>query len=76
MSQPSLGYKIGSILWSLLIAAGIIFVAGSILLPSTKSAKVDLEELRRLREQEEAAALAAAATTMPTTTPATPAAEP
>jgi hypothetical protein len=76
MSQPSLGYKIGSILWSLLIAAGIIFVAGSILLPSTKSAKVDLEELRRLREREEAAALAAAATTMPTTTPATPAAEP
>src|SRR5688500_16265827 len=71
MSQPSLGYKIGSVLWSLLIAAGIIFVAGGLLLPSTKSAKVDWEEVRRTREQEEAAALAAA-TTMPSTMPATP----
>jgi hypothetical protein len=61
MSGPSRGFKVGSIVWALLIAVGLVFLAGSVLLPSTKRARVDWDALRR---EEEAAALVA-----PTTTP-------
>src|SRR5687767_12028476 len=48
MSEPSGGFKVGAIVWALLIGAGIVFLAGSILLPSTKRARVDWDEVRRL----------------------------
>jgi len=68
MSEPSGGFKLGAILWALLIGAGIVLLAGSIMLPSTKRARVDLDELRRVQAEEDASAAAA---TLPSTAPAT-----
>ena len=68
MSEPSSGFKLGAILWALLIGAGIVLLAGSIMLPSTKRARVDLDELRRVQAEEDATAAAA---TLPSTAPAT-----
>jgi len=68
MSEPSSGFKLGAILWALLIGAGIVLLAGSIMLPSTKRARVDLDELRRVQAEEDASAAAA---TLPSTAPAT-----
>jgi hypothetical protein len=75
MSEPTGRFKWLSIVWAVLIGFGIIALAGSILMPSTKRARVDWDEVRRLASEEEAAAAAAAAaattpTTAPTTTPA------
>ena len=64
---PTRAHKVASSIWAILIGIGIIALAGSILLPSTKRARVDWGELRRLREQDE---LAAAAATQPDTAPA------
>ena len=64
-------FKWVTILWALILGAGVIALAGSMLLPSTKRARVDWDELRRMREQEELAASAAA--TQPDTAPAAPA---
>ena len=60
-------FKWLTILWALLVGIGVIALAGSMLLPSTKRARVDWAELRRMQEQEE---LAAAAATQPATAPA------
>ena len=57
-----------TILWALLLGTGLIALAGSVLLPSTKRARVDWEQVRRMQEQ---AALADAAATRPATAPAT-----
>ena len=60
------GSKWLTVLWALLLGTGVVALAGSMLLPSTKRARVDLEQLRRMHEQE----LAAAAATRPKTQPA------
>jgi hypothetical protein len=67
MAIPTRRFKWLTVVWALVIGAGLIALAGSILLPSTKRARVDWGELRRLREQDE---LAAAAATQPDTAPA------
>ena len=64
--MPSRSGKWLTILWALLLGIGIVALAGSMLLPSTKRARVDWAELRRMREQEELAAAA----TRPATAPA------
>ena len=70
MSDPSRGFKWASSLWAIVLGIGIIALAGSIMLPSTKRARVDWDEVRRMQAEEEAAA-AAAATTLPSTAPST-----
>jgi hypothetical protein len=40
-----------TIVWSLLLSGLVIFLAVGALLPSTKRARIDLEELHRLRAQ-------------------------
>ena len=57
-----------TILWALLLGTGLVALAGSVLLPSTKRARVDWDHVRRMQEQ---AALADAAATRPATAPAT-----
>ena len=69
--MPARPGKLLTILWALLLGAGIVALAGSILLPSTKRARVDLNQLRRMQAEEKAAAAAA---TRPDTAPATQAA--
>ena len=75
---PTRAQKIASTIWAVLIGIGIIALAGSILLPSTKRARVGVEELRRLSlerqaemEAEEAARAATQAATSPSSAPAT-----
>jgi hypothetical protein len=70
MSEPSRGFKWASALWAVLLGIGIIALAGSILMPSTKRARVDWDEVRRVQAEEEAAEAAAAAT-LPSTIPST-----
>ena len=66
-NTPSKKFGIASIIWALLLGVGIIALAGSILLPSTKRARIDLTE-----QLEEASGSAAPATTAPARgTPAT-----
>jgi hypothetical protein len=70
----SAGLKGLSILWAVLIGIGLVALGGSMLLPSTKRARVNVEELHRLNVERAAAAeaaAAAAAATQPTTEPAT-----
>jgi hypothetical protein len=57
-----------TILWALLLGTGLVALAGSVLLPSTKRARVDWDQVRRMQEQ---AALADAAATRPATAPVT-----
>jgi hypothetical protein len=54
--------------WAGLIGVGIIVLAGSILLPSTKRARIDWDEVRRRQQAESAAEQPAAA--LPATAPA------
>jgi len=61
MSQPSRAARVISLLWAVLIAIGIIALAGSVMMPSTKRARVDWDQLRRLEAEESAAAAAASA---------------
>src|SRR5687768_4437496 len=65
MAEPSRGWKVGSILMALLIGGGIILLAGSIMMPSTKRARVGTERWKQMMAEEEAdraAATQAAAT--------------
>ena len=73
MSEPSRGFKWASALWAILLGVGIIALAGSILMPSTKRARVDWDEVRRAQAEEEAAEAAAA--TLPSTGPSTAASD-
>ena len=57
-----------TILWALLLGTVLVALAGSVLLPSTKRARVDWDQVRRMHEQ---AALADAAAARPATAPAT-----
>jgi len=43
MTEPPPKFRFAAVLWSLLIAGGAIFLAGSILLPSTKRASFDFQ---------------------------------
>lgn len=52
----SRGFKWGAVVWALLIGIALILLAGSVMLPSTKRARVDLDELRRQQDQEQASA--------------------
>jgi hypothetical protein len=76
MSEPTSPrgrFKWLSIVWAMLIGVGLIALGGSLLLPSTKRARVNIEEIRRLSQERAAAAeaeAAAAAATEPTTAPA------
>ena len=63
MSGRNGAAKVGSILLALAIGAGIIALAGSMLLPSTKRARVDWDEVRRLAAEADAASAATAPTT-------------
>jgi hypothetical protein len=80
---PRGGFKLLSILWAVLIGIGLVALGGSILLPSTKRARVNVEEIRRLSQERAAAAeaeaeaaAAAAAATAATATPSTSEASP
>ena len=63
------GFRLVTVLWALALGTGVVALAGSMLLPSTKRGRVDLDELRRLHAEGLAAADAAA--TRPSTAPAT-----
>jgi hypothetical protein len=73
-AEPTRGLKILSVLWAVLIGLALIALAGSVLLPSTKRARVNVEELRRMNEERRLAAEEAAAAA--TTSPASPATAP
>jgi hypothetical protein len=64
MPSPPRRLKWLTIPWALLIGAALIAFAGSVMLPSTKRARVDWDELRR-RQQ-----LADESETQPTSAPA------
>lgn len=64
MNEPSSSFKWISALWAILIGVGIIALAGSVLLPSTKRSRIDWDEVRRLQAEEDAAA-----TTAPSSAP-------
>ena len=66
MSGRSGAAKAGSVIIFLAIGTGIIGLAGSMMLPSTKRARVDWDEMRRLAAEDEAAAAAATAPTTAT----------
>jgi type II secretory pathway pseudopilin PulG len=72
-NKPTRAQKFASSIWAILIGIGIIALAGSILLPSTKRARVGVEELRRMSEERQAALAAeeAAAATQTSTVPST-----
>ena len=78
MSGRNGAAKVGSVLLALIIGAGIVALAGSVLLPSTKRARVDWDEVRRLAAEDEAATAPATAPTTalssagPATIPAAP----
>ncbi len=44
--MASRGSKVASVVWAVLIAVGIIALAGSVLLPSTKRARIDFDQFR------------------------------
>jgi hypothetical protein len=43
-NPPSTKFKIATVVWAVLLSVGIIALAGSILMPSTKRARIDLTE--------------------------------
>jgi hypothetical protein len=49
--MTSRGPKVASIVWALLIGAGILALAGSVLLPSTKRSRIDFDKLRHQTDQ-------------------------
>jgi hypothetical protein len=64
------GFKAIAMIPAILIGVGIIALAGSLILPSTKRARIDLEELRQMNDAAERTASQPPATN-PTTLPAT-----
>ena len=74
MSGRNGAAKAGSVLVALAIGTGIVALAGSMMLPSTKRARVDWNEVQRLTAEGEAAATApttaAASSDAPPTAPA------
>jgi hypothetical protein len=68
MAGRSRGFKWGSIVLALLLGTGLVALAGSMMLPSTKRARIDWDEVRRLQPEDVARS---AATTAPATGPTT-----
>ena len=64
-NKPHPVLKVGSIIWALVIGAVVLVLGASIMLPSTKRARMDFKELEALRQAE----------TQPTTGPSEPDAE-
>ena len=64
-------FKIGSVIWALVIGVLVLFLGASIMLPSTKRARMDFKDLQALHEANErrAAELEAAAATQATSRP-------
>jgi hypothetical protein len=71
MGQPSRKFKVGSVVWSVLISIGVLALGASIMLPSTKRARFDFREREQMRAAEEAARAAESAATQPSSQPAT-----
>ena len=74
-------FKIGSVIWALVIGVLVLFLGASIMLPSTKRARMDFKDLQTLHEANERraaeleAAAATQATSQPTTEPSSPESE-
>ena len=66
MNEPSPLFKVGTIFWALLLGGAAVFLAGSIMLPSTKRAHFDFSA-QQLDEDS-----SASAATAPTSAPAQP----
>jgi hypothetical protein len=69
--QRSRAFKVGSVIWSTLIAISVLALDASIFLPSTKRARFDFREMEQMRAREAAEAEAAAAATQASDDPAT-----
>ena len=58
MGEPPRAFKVGSIIWAIVIGIGLIALGGSLLLPSTKRARFDFRQNQQSTDE-------------PTTSPAT-----
>jgi hypothetical protein len=63
--KPSRAFKVGSVVWALVLGAAVLILGASILLPSTKRARIDF---RQMHEESDDAATQPAS--QPTTGPA------
>jgi hypothetical protein len=70
MAVPPRRLKWLTIPWALLIGLGLVLLAGSVMLPSTKRARVDWDELRRRQLADDPDTPATAPTSEPTSAPA------
>ena len=59
MARPPRAFRIGSIVWGLLLGGVIIFISGAALLPSTKSSRIQAERVKQMAEQRAREAAAA-----------------
>jgi hypothetical protein len=66
-NKPHRAFKVGSVIWALVIGILVLFLGASIMLPSTKRARIDFNQLQAERDAEAAAATQAAR--QPTTEP-------
>ena len=66
-NKPHPVLKVGSVIWALVIGAVVLVLGASIMLPSTKRARMDFKQLQADREAE--AAAATQASSQPTTEP-------
>ncbi len=49
-NKPHPVLKVGSVIWALVIGAVVLVLGASIMLPSTKRARMDFKELEALRD--------------------------
>ena len=72
-NKPHRAFKVGTVIWALVLGAAVLFLGASIMLPSTKRARVDFNEMKAMREENErkAAEFEAAAATQATSQPTT-----
>ena len=72
-TKPHRAFKVGSVIWALVLGAAVLFLGASIMLPSTKRARMDFNEMKAMREENErkAAEFEAAAATQAASQPAT-----
>jgi hypothetical protein len=50
MNHPSGKARVGAIVWALLIGAGVVILGASVMLPSTKRARIDFQHQHELQE--------------------------
>jgi len=65
MSNPPRTFKIGSIIWAILIGAGFVALGVSVMLPSTKRARFDHRQLDDQQRDADAATPASRSATQP-----------